>query len=165
MAFEQVIMRTADGKEYGPVPIGTLWEWQQQGRVPTDATLIDAVTWETRPAGTVLAGMGIPQSPQPGAYPPPTGYPAAPSATDHLIPAKNPKALMAYYLGVFGLIPCIAFLGIVALIFGIIGLKDANTLGVGKTHAIVGIVLGSLETLALIVGLILMITGIVSFMA
>jgi len=62
-------------------------------------------------------------------------------------------------MGVFGLIPCIAFLGIVALIFGIIGLKDASTLGVGKTHAIVGIVLGSLESVALVIGLIALIVG------
>jgi len=156
MAFEQVIMRTADGKEYGPIPIGTLWEWQQQGRVPPDATLIDAVTFEKRPVGMMLANM---PPPQPGMYPPPPSFPTAPSATDHLIPSKNPKALMAYYMGVFGLIPCIAFLGIVALIFGIIGLKDASTLGVGKTHAIVGIVLGSLESVALVIGLIALIVG------
>ncbi|MHB0935290.1 MAG: hypothetical protein ACYDCO_07240 [Armatimonadota bacterium] len=158
MAFEQVIMRTADGKEYGPIPIGTLWEWQQQGRVPADATLVDAVTFEKRPVGTVLAGMTMPPPQQYGGYPP-AGVPTAPSATDHLIPAKNPKALMAYYLGVFGLIPCLIFIGIVALIFGIIGVRDANTLGVGKTHAIVGIVLGSLETLAILIGLIALIVG------
>jgi len=148
MAFEQVILRTADGKEYGPVPLWTMRQWQQEGRVPADAVLIDAATWETRPAAVVLAGPAMP--------PPAGNVPTAnaPSATDHLIPTKNPRALMAYYMGVFGIIPCIAFIGIPALILGIMGLRDAVMLGVGKTHAIVGIVLGSLETLAIVIGII-----------
>jgi|GEM_PF-1929201 len=163
MAFEQVVLRTADGKEYGPISIATLWQWHQQGRVPPDATLIDAVTWETRPAGAMLAGMTTPPARQDAGGYPPAGFPPSPGATDHLIPTKNPKALLAYYLGVFGIIPCIAFIGIVALVLGIMGLNDAKTLGVGRTHAIVGIVLGSLETLALVAGAIALIVSSASW--
>jgi hypothetical protein len=74
-----------------------------------------------------------------------------PSAIDRLIPTKNAKALIAYYLGVFSVIPCIALvLGPAALILGILGLKeckrDPNL--PGKGHAITGIVLGSLTFVA-----------------
>jgi hypothetical protein len=68
-----------------------------------------------------------------------------------LIPYKNPKALIAYYLGVFGLIPCLgALLGPAALILGILGLRLVRQYPTAKGtgHAIAGIVLGSLELLA-----------------
>lgn len=61
-----------------------------------------------------------------------------------LIPYKNPKALTAYYCGVFALIPCLgAILGPIALIFGILGLKAvrAHPRMHGTGHAIAGIVL------------------------
>jgi hypothetical protein len=67
-----------------------------------------------------------------------------------LIPYKNPKALTAYYLGVFSLIPCVGLiLGPLALVFGILGLnyvKD-HPAAKGTGHAIAGVVLGSLTTL------------------
>jgi hypothetical protein len=71
-------------------------------------------------------------------------------ATGGLIPYKNPTALIGYYLGVFGLIPCLGLvLGPAALILGIIGLRHANrhpeARGIG--HAITAIVLGTLATL------------------
>ena len=60
-----------------------------------------------------------------------------------LIPVHNSKALIAYYLGVFSLIPC-AFIGIAAFILGLQGLRDANARPEirGKTHAWVGIIAG-----------------------
>ena len=56
-------------------------------------------------------------------------------------------ALIAYYVGVFSIIPCLGPLpGIVALVLGIKGLKYANEHpeAKGKAHAIVGIVAGGL---------------------
>jgi hypothetical protein len=82
-----------------------------------------------------------------------------------LIPYKNPKALIAYYLGIFGLIPCFgAILGPAALVLGILGLLYLNKRpgAKGIAHAIVGIVLGSLETLgnwAVIVTILLKMPG------
>lgn len=140
MAFEQVLLRTADGQEYGPITMPELLRWHQEGRVPADAALVDCATQEVRPVSAFPA-LAI--------SPPPTGQginTSVPSSTDHLIPTKNPKALIAYYCGVFGLVCCIP-LGPVALGFGIISLRDAKTIGVGRTHALVGIILGSLETL------------------
>jgi len=145
MAFEQVMLRTTDGQEFGPASMDDIIQWHRQGRVPADASLLDTATNEIRPVADFPA-LAI--------SPPPTVTSApiksAPSATDHLIPVKNPKALAAYYCGVFG-IPCFIPLGPVALIFGILGYRDAKTFGVGRTHALVGIILGGLETLAILI--------------
>jgi hypothetical protein len=69
-------------------------------------------------------------------------------AAEVLIPYRNGKALAAYYLGVFGLIPCVGnILGPLALIFGILGLRysKANPRARGAGHAIAGIVFGIIE--------------------
>lgn len=67
-----------------------------------------------------------------------------------LIPYRNPKALIAYYLGVFSLIPCLGLaLGPAALLLGILGLdyKKKNPTAGGTGHAIAGIVLGLLTSI------------------
>lgn len=93
-------------------------------------------------------------------YPPPPPYMnARPSAVATLIPYKNPKALTAYYCGVFAIIPCLALvLGPIAFFFGLAGLKaaDANPESKGKVHAWIGIIVGGLSFLAnvIVLGLI-----------
>ena len=66
---------------------------------------------------------------------------------NRLVPAQNPDALIAYYMGVFALIPCVGvILAVVAIIFGVRGLgacKRSPGLP-GKGHAITGIVMGTL---------------------
>jgi hypothetical protein len=67
-----------------------------------------------------------------------------------LIPYKNPKALIAYYVGVFALIPIIGIpLGIASIILGVLGLKYRKThpTAGGTGHAWAGIVLGMLVLL------------------
>src|SRR5258708_1908899 len=62
-----------------------------------------------------------------------------------IIPFKNSKALIAYYLGVFSIIPCVGSpLGIAALLLGLQGLKDykKNPQSHGAVHAWVGILVG-----------------------
>jgi hypothetical protein len=62
-----------------------------------------------------------------------------------VIPFKNPKALWAYYLGIFSFIPGLGILlGLTAMVLGIQGLLFANkNPGVrGHVHAWVGIALG-----------------------
>jgi len=69
--------------------------------------------------------------------------------TGGIIPYKNGHALIAYYLGVFSIIPCLGLLlAIPALILGIIGLKKrkANPLIKGSVHAWVGIIMGGIFT-------------------
>jgi DNA-directed RNA polymerase subunit RPC12/RpoP len=71
-------------------------------------------------------------------------------AVTTLIPYKNGKALAAYYVGVFSLIPCLGLiLGPIALILGIMGLRfvAAHPKAKGTGHAWAGVVLGTLTTL------------------
>ena len=68
-------------------------------------------------------------------------------ATGGLIPYKNPPALIAYYLGVFSLIPVLGFfLGIAAIILGIngLGVKKREPSRKGTAHDLVGIILGTI---------------------
>lgn len=66
-------------------------------------------------------------------------------ATGGIIPYKNPYALIAYYCGVFAVIPCFP-IGLVGLVLGILGLKHArlHPQSKGTVHAWVGIVAGGL---------------------
>ena len=76
------------------------------------------------------------------------GHPDSPLAS--VVPYKNSKALISYYLGVFSLIPCLgAVLALGSIPLGILGLKyaKANPQSKGTVHAWVGIVLGSLVLL------------------
>jgi hypothetical protein len=74
-----------------------------------------------------------------------------PDVVETFIPYKNPLGLIAYYVGVFAVIPCAGLLlGPAALVLGIMGIRYRNkhpTAG-GLGHAITGVVLGSLTTLA-----------------
>lgn len=70
--------------------------------------------------------------------------------TGGLIPFKNPKALTAYYVGVFNLILCIFPVigligGIVAIVLGKQGLNFAkkHPRASGQAHAVIGMLLGS----------------------
>jgi hypothetical protein len=78
-------------------------------------------------------------------------------ATGGVIPYKNAPALIAYYCGVFSIIPCFP-IGIVALVLGIMGLKKAkqNPLVRGQVHAWIGIIVGGLFGLLYLVGTVLM---------
>jgi hypothetical protein len=62
-----------------------------------------------------------------------------------LIPYRNPKALIGYYLGFVGLIPLAGFpFGVAAMVLGIMGILDASAdpHAKGRNHAIVALVLG-----------------------
>jgi hypothetical protein len=71
-------------------------------------------------------------------------------ATGGIIPYKNPPALIAYYLGLFSLFPVLGFfLGVAALVLGIIGLKkrQENPAVKGSVHAWIGIGCGTVTAL------------------
>ena len=74
---------------------------------------------------------------------------APPSAAEVFIPYRNAAALTAYYLGIFSLLLGF-FLGIPAIVLGIMGLSKANRepRARGKAHAWTGIILGTLTTIA-----------------
>jgi hypothetical protein len=71
-------------------------------------------------------------------------------ATGGIIPYKNPKALIAYYLGIFSGLPLIGLpIGIAAFILGFLGLRDRsrNPVIKGSLHAGIGIGCGCLFSL------------------
>ena len=71
-------------------------------------------------------------------------------ATGGIIPYKNPKALIAYYLGIFSGFPVIGFfLAVPAFVLGIMGLRDRNRNPAikGSIHAGIGIGCGTIFTL------------------
>ncbi len=79
-----------------------------------------------------------------------------------LLPVANPKALLAYYLGVASLIPCVALVvGPVAIWLGIAGLNEYKRQPWvhGKAHAIVGIVSGAITVLANLAGIGVLVFG------
>ena len=64
-----------------------------------------------------------------------------------IVPYKNSRALIAYYLAVFSLIPFVGILlGIAAFVLGLLGLRFAKEHpdSGGKVHAWIGILLGGL---------------------
>lgn len=68
-------------------------------------------------------------------------------ATGGIIPYKNVPALISYYLGIFAVIPFLGiFLGIAALILGIMGLKQKKERPAikGTVHAWIGIICGGI---------------------
>ncbi len=86
-------------------------------------------------------------------------------ATGGVIPYKNPKALIAYYLGILSGLPLIGLpLGIAAFILGILGLKARreNPVIKGSVHAGIGIGCGCLFSLLWTLVIVAMVIGILS---
>lgn len=86
-------------------------------------------------------------------------------ATGGVIPYKNPKALIAYYLGIFSGFPIIGIpLGIAAFVLGIMGLRDRkrNPVIKGSIHAGIGIGCGGFFALFWSLILVFAIVGIAS---
>jgi len=85
--------------------------------------------------------------------------------TGGIIPYKNPKALIAYYLGILSGLPLIGLpLGIAAFILGILGLRDRrkNPVIKGSIHAGIGIGCGCLFSLLWGLAIVGIIVAIVS---
>jgi hypothetical protein len=69
-----------------------------------------------------------------------------------LIPYRNPKALIGYYMGFVALIPVLGVIfGPIAIILGILGViyANRNPQAKGMVHAIVGIILGVIGLLCM----------------
>ena len=97
----------------------------------------------------------------------PAGRDTEGDATGGVIPYKNPKALLAYYLGLFSLFPLFGLpIGIAAFILGILGLKERNKNPAikGSIHAGIGIGCGCLFSLIWGAVLVLIIIGLMSEM-
>lgn len=96
---------------------------------------------------------------------PPVAVTQTGDATGGLIPYKNPAALIAYYCGIFSLVPFLGLAPAVAgIVLGVIGLRrrKATPVIMGALHAWVGIVLGSLMTIVWGTAIALIFVAIVS---
>jgi len=97
---------------------------------------------------------------------PPQKWQEQGDGTGGMIPYKNAPALLAYYLGVFSLVPCLGFfVAVPAVVLGIVGLRNAkrNPVVRGQVHAWIGIIAGSIFSLVwgglMIMGLIGILTA------
>jgi hypothetical protein len=139
-----------DQKEYGPVTAQQMREWIAQRRANAQTMVQAESSGEWRPLST------FPEFASALNVPPVVPVPTAAVVVDDnpmsaVVPYKNPKALIAYYLAIFSLIPCLGLpLGIAALCLGIAGLKvvKAHPNAHGKVHAWIGVLLGGLCGLA-----------------
>ena len=78
--------------------------------------------------------------------PPPQMFDAEGDVTGGVIPYKNMPSLLAYYFGIFSLLPCIGLgLAIPAVILDVMGLqrRKRNPAVKGSVHAWIGIVMGT----------------------
>ena len=131
-----------DQKEYGPVTADQLRQWIAQSRVhaQTRVQVQGSTEWQRLGSLPELGGAF-------GAAQPPVNPSAGGSGINAVIPYKNPKALIAYYLAIFSLIPFLGMpLGLAAFVLGILGLRFRRThpTAGGAAHAWIGIILGGL---------------------
>lgn len=124
----------------GPTTLEELSGLFSRGGLPatTQVCAVGGEVWQ--PISAVLHPGTAPLTPPP--------LPQTGDATGGLIPYKNPHALIAYYLGIFGLFPAIGLLlAIPAFILGIMGLKKRklNPVIKGAAHAWIGIILGAVS--------------------
>ena len=86
-------------------------------------------------------------------------------ATGGVIPYKNPKALLAYYLGIASGLPLIGLpIGIAAFVLGLQGLKARreNPVIKGSVHAGIGIGCGLFFTLFWTAAIAMVVIGLVA---
>jgi hypothetical protein len=139
----------SDGNEYGPVSAEQVKEWIAENRAEKKTPVLpegaaDWVFLESLPEFAAALGM---RPPGPPPIPPSARAAKTNDGLNAVIPYKNVRALVAYYLGVFSVIPPMgALLGIAALTLGILGLRfrRRNPEAGGAVHAWVGIALGGL---------------------
>ncbi|AIE84220.1 TM2 domain-containing protein [Fimbriimonas ginsengisoli] len=91
----------ADGQIYGPVDVGTLQQWCQEGRIVADSRLVD-------PSGQIVNAAYVPALSgfltAPG-YPTQTGYSSYPRGYAAPASSKSKVAgiLLAFFLGYLGI--------------------------------------------------------------
>lgn len=151
-----------DQKEYGPVTSDQVREWIAQRRAGAETMVRAEGATEWQPLGTIPEFAPALLAPLPAGVAPTATVVTPDNPLSMVVPYKNPKALIAYYLAIFSLIPCLGLpLGIAAFVLGLLGRKaaQAHPHHHGTVHAWIGIVLGGLCGLGNLVILILMILG------
>jgi len=137
----------SNGTNHGPFTLDALNQGIAAGHIP----VYGSIAWHDGLSDWIpLANVRGVQLPRQAATPPPlpSGSSEPSSAAEYIIPFRNGRALIAYYLGVFSLIPVIGVpIALAAITLGILGLKfaRANARSKGRVHAWIGILLGSLS--------------------
>ena len=139
----------SDGNEYGPVSAEVVKMWIAENRVEKKTPVIPegVADWVFLDSLPEFAAAFAPPLSVPPPIPPSAKASKSADGLNAIIPYKNARALVAYYLGVFSVIPPVgALLGIPALVLGISGLRfrRRNPRAGGSVHAWIGIVLGGL---------------------
>ena len=154
----------ADGQEYGPVESDEIKQWIKEKRLErkTPVFATGAKDWaflESVPELVALFERIVPPVLAPAAAPAP---PKSGGGLNVIIPYKNARALMAYYFGVFSVIPVLGIpLGLTAFILGILGLRfrRKHPGAGGVVHAWIGILVGGFFGLAYLVLIVLALYG------
>ena len=141
-----------NGERSGPFNLAKLQEM-----INSDDTLAErAFVWhsgledwiEMNQLDGLQLSRPVPPPPSPGVPCSPPNQSEGGDATGGIIPYKNPSALIAYYLGIVGLLPFIGFIFAIAAFFlGIRGYSRyrKNSIIKGQIHAWIGILLGALS--------------------
>ena len=134
-----------DGKEYGPVDAAQIKAWITENRLEKKSPVFPEGAQDWIFLGSLPEFADAFPLQMAAAPTPPPKIATGASGINKLIPYKNPSALVAYYLGVFAVIPLLGIvLGIIAFILGILGLRFRRqhpTAG-GSIHAWIGILAG-----------------------
>jgi len=143
-------IRGSDGQEYGPVGSEQIRQWITEGRVDRQTMVLatGATDWALIETVPELAAQFTPTTPPVIAA---ATKPKSDGGLNVIIPYRNVRALMAYYLGVFSAIPILGLpLGVAAFALGILALRfrRKNPAAGGIVHAWIGILAGVFFTLA-----------------
>lgn len=125
VSAEQIVQWIAEGRleRKSPVFVDGAQDWAFLESVPEFAAAFQRQVPPVRPTATTKSGGGL----------------------NTIIPYKNVRALVAYYLGVFSVIPLVGIpLGLVAFALGIsaLGFRKKNPQAGGVVHAWIGILAG-----------------------
>ena len=156
-------IRGDDSQEYGPASVEQIRQWIAEGRVDrqTRVLVTGANDWALIETVPELAAQFTTTTPPVIAA---AAKPKSDGGLNVIIPYRNVRALMAYYLGVFSAIPILGLpLGIAAFTLGIFALRfrRKNPAAGGAVHAWIGILAGGFFTLAYL-ALLLWLVGLKS---
>jgi hypothetical protein len=144
----------ADQKEYGPITADQLRQWIAEGRVnaQTKVQPEGATEWKTMADLPEFAAvLPRPAPPLPPSHP---GAPPTPAGT-------NQMAVWSMVTGIFSLLCCQFYVGVVSIILGAVALSQLkqNPQQGGRGFAIAGIVLGAVAVLMFVISVIVILSS------
>ncbi len=162
-------VRTPDGRLYGPVPRAELDQWYAEGRIPGNAQLLRSGEHQWVMAAEVYPDLGVRSGRLSVQHNPfaehatrvRPGNPFASPGTGHLLPHRGGVILT---LGVLGWAVCFVF----APIAWAMGQSDVRAMRAGRMDPAgmsltqMGMILGMIETILVLVGVVFLIVASVA---